>query len=66
MSIKVDGQRRDAASKMMSRIARERDLYLLQSAADYRSARRRRDGTQGAASPVRDIYNRDRDGEMKT
>jgi hypothetical protein len=63
MSTKV--QRRDATGKMMSRITCAHDLYLLQSAADYRTGRKRRDGSQGAASPVRHIYNRDRDGEMK-
>jgi hypothetical protein len=37
---------------------------LLQAAADYKVAMKRRDGSQGAASPVRHIFNRGRDGEV--
>jgi hypothetical protein len=64
MSINVAGKPHDPVDKMMSRRARARDLYLLQAAADYKVAMKRRDGSQGAASPVRHIFNRGRDGEV--
>jgi hypothetical protein len=38
--------------------------YLLEAAGNYKKARQRRYGSSGAASAVRHVYNRDRDGPM--
>jgi hypothetical protein len=53
-----------AVSKLMSKSKRKRQFgrYLLNAASEYAKAMKRRDGSRGAASPVRHIYNRDRDG----
>jgi hypothetical protein len=38
--------------------------YLLNAAREYARALKRREGSSGAASPVRHIYNRHRDGAL--
>jgi hypothetical protein len=57
-----------AVSKLMSKNPRKRRLgrYLLDAASEYAKAVKRKDGSSGAASPVRHIYNRDRDGPRHT
>lgn len=38
--------------------------YLLNATREYTKAAKRRDGSIGAASKVRHVYNRDRDGPL--
>ena len=38
--------------------------YQLDAASNYKKALQRRDGSSGAASPMRHVYNRDRDGPL--
>jgi len=53
--------------KVMSKSKHKRahGRYLLNAAKEYKRAMRRRDGSSGAASPVRHVYNRDRDGPQR-
>ena len=63
--VEVPGNWRSAGiGKLMSKSKRKRHhgRYLLNAASEYAKAMKRRDGSRGAASPVRHIYKRDRDG----
>jgi hypothetical protein len=63
--VEVPGNWKSAGiGKLMSKSKRKRQFghYLLNAASEYAKAMKRRDGSRGAASPVRHIYNRDRDG----
>jgi hypothetical protein len=63
--ITVPGQWRSAGmGKIMSNkpAKRAHGRYLLDAATAYKKAVKRRDGSSGAASKVRHIYNRERDG----
>jgi hypothetical protein len=65
MGVEVPGNWKSAGiGKLMSKSKRKRQhgRYLLNAASEYAKAMKRQDGSSGAASPVRHIYNRDRDG----
>ena len=64
MQIKVPGQWRSSGlGKVMSKKPAKRRHGLLKAASAYKRAVERRDGSSGAASPVRHVYNRERDGD---
>jgi hypothetical protein len=52
-----------ALGKLRSKSERKRQYgrYLLDAMTAYTKAKKRREGSSGAASPVRHVYNRDRD-----
>ena len=52
---------REAVSKLMSKSKRKLRCAISERVQRI-PAMKRRDGSRGAASPVRHIYNRDRDG----
>jgi hypothetical protein len=65
MGIDVGGHWKSTGiGKVMSKNKRKRahGRYLLNAASAYKKAAKRKDGSSGAASPVRHIYNRERDG----
>jgi hypothetical protein len=65
MGMEVAGGWRSAGrGKVMAKTAHKRahGRYLLKASREYAKATKRKDGSSGAASPVRHVYSRDRDG----
>jgi hypothetical protein len=65
MGIEVGGRWRSTGlSKIKFKNERKRrhGRYLLNAAREYAIAAKRKDGSSGAASEVRHLYSRDRDG----